>query len=218
MSTDSKSSSALTRALLFFGILTGPLFFAVAIVQMLTRPGFDIHHNAISQLSLGDLGGIQVASFILTGLCAILCAFGVRRALHGQKGGTWGALLIGTFGIGLIVAGIFPPDPGFGFPPGSPAGMPTTMSGHASGHAAGFFVSMLSAIAGSIIFARRFAALKERGWVGYCIASAIAAPVFIVLTNVLMSWAGVIVALAGAVVFGWATAIAARLRSELSRS
>lgn len=29
----------------------------------------------------------------------------------------------------VLVAGIFPSDPGFGFPPGSPAGMPTTMSG-----------------------------------------------------------------------------------------
>jgi hypothetical protein len=217
MSADTKSSSPMTRALLFFGILTGPVFFVVAIIQMLTRPGFDIHHNAISQLSLGDLGGIQIASFILTGLFAVLCAIGVRRALKGQKGGTWGALLIGTFGIGLIVAGIFPPDPGFGFPPGSPAGMPTTMSGHASGHAAGFFVSMLSAIAASIIFARRFGTLKERGWVGYCIASAVAAPVLIVLTNIFMGWAGVIVALAGAVVFGWATAVAARLRSEIQR-
>ena len=218
MSADAKSSSPSTRALLLFGILTGPVFFAVAIVQMLTRPGFDIHHNAISQLSLGDLGGIQIASFILTGLFAVLCGIGVRRALKGQKGGIWGALLFGTFGVGLIVAGIFPPDPGFGFPPGAPAGMPAAMTGHASGHAAGFFVSMLSAIAGSIIFARRFRALNEPGWMAYCIASAVAAPVLIVLTNVLMSWAGVIVALAGAVVFGWAAATAARLRSELSRA
>ena len=53
--------------------------------------------NAISQLSLGDLGWIQITSFILTGLLAVAGAGGVRRALKGQKSGTWGAILVGTF-------------------------------------------------------------------------------------------------------------------------
>src|SRR3989304_6284016 len=96
-------NSKLTRTLLLCGILTGPLFFAVAIIQAVTRPGFDVRRNALSQLSLGELGWIQIASFLLTGLLAVACAIGVRRLLKGQKGGTWGALLIGTFGLGLLV-------------------------------------------------------------------------------------------------------------------
>ncbi len=114
MQTVSRNDSGLTRALLVCGVVTGPLFFAAAIVQALTRPGYNIRLNAISQLSLGDLGGIQIASFLVTGLLAIACAIGVRRMLKGQKGGTWGPILIGTFGFGLILAGIFTPDPGFG--------------------------------------------------------------------------------------------------------
>jgi len=217
MSADSRDSGA-TRALLACGIATGPLFFGVAIIQILTRAGYNIRTNAISQLSLGDLGWIQITSFLLTGLLAVACAIGVRRMLKGQRGGTWGALLIGTFGLGLIVAGIFPPDPAFGFPPGSPAGPAASMSGHASLHALGFFVSMLSAIINSFVFVRRFGALPRRGWVSYCVASGVAAPVLIVLSILFMSWAGVIVAVAGAVVFGWVSATSARLRSELSQA
>ena len=206
-------SSRLTKTLLLCGTLTGPLFFAVAIVQALTRPGFNIRLNAISQLSLGDLGWIQIASFLLTGLLALACAIGVRRQLKGQKGGTWGALLVGTFGLGLIVAGIFPADPGFGFPPGAPAGPAMPMSGHATLHAVGFFLSMLSLIVNCFVFVRRFGSTGQRGWLVYSVVSAVATVVLIGLTNVLMSWAGVIVALAGAVAFGWVSAVAARLRA-----
>jgi hypothetical protein len=217
MSADVRDSGS-TRVLLACGIITGPLFFGVAIIQAFTRSGYNIRQNAISQLSLGDLGWIQITSFLLTGLLAVACAIGVRRMLKGQRGGTWGALLIGTFGLGLIIAGIFPPDPAFGFPPGSPAGPAASMSGHASLHALGFFVSMLSAIINSFVFVRRFGALPRRGWVSYCVASGVATPVLIVLSILFMSWAGVIVAVAGAVVFGWVSATSARLRSELSQA
>lgn len=204
-----------TRLLLACGIASGIVFFAVAIPQALARAGYDVRRNAISQLSLGDLGWIQITSFLVTGFLAIACAAGVRRALRGRRGGTWGALLVVTFGLGLAIAGIFPPDPAFGFPPGAPAGPPATMSGHAAGHALGFFLSMLSTIAGTIVFARRFRSLGERAWVAYFVGSAVAAPVLVGLSIAFMSWSGVIVALAGAVMFGWVAAVGARLRAEL---
>src|SRR5438094_9742868 len=102
-----------------------------------------------------------------------------RRALAGQRGGTWGPRLIGMFGVGLIIAGLFPPDPGFGFPPGAPAGPVMPMSSHAMLHAVGFFVSMLGAIAGTVVFARRFAARGETGWVADRVVAALATPALI---------------------------------------
>lgn len=216
MQAVANESDRVTRRLLACGIAAGPVFFAVAIGQALTRAGYDIRRNAISQLSLGTEGWIQIASFLVTGLLAVASAIGIRRALKGQSGGTWGALLVGGLGLGLILAGIFPPDPGFGFPPGAPAGPPTTMSGHAAGHALGFFVSMISTIAGTIVFARRFRSHGERGLFSYLIASTVAAPVLVGLSAAFMSWGGVIVAVAGAVMFGWVAVVAARLRSELA--
>ena len=195
-----------------------PLFFAVALLQSVTRAGFDIRQNAISLLSLGDLGWIQMANFVITGVLSVACAFGVRRVLGSQRAGTWGPLLFGGYGVGLIIAGLFPPDPAFGFPPGAPSGPPVGMSSHAALHAVGFFVSFLSLIADSFVFARRFSSLQKRGWVIYCIATGIAAPLLVVLSGLIMSWTGVIVALAGAVAFGWASATSARLRSELPKA
>jgi hypothetical protein len=171
-----------TRTLLASGIAAGPVFFAVGIAQALTRAGYDIRRNAISQLSLGDLGWIQISSFLVTGLLALACAVGVRRALTGQPGGTWGPRLIGTFGLGLILAGIFPPDPAFGFPPGAPAGQVFPMSRHADLHALGFFICMLSTLGAVIVFVRRFRALGERGWVAYLVASGVATPVLVALS------------------------------------
>src|SRR6266567_372446 len=105
-----------TKTLLACGVDSGPLFYIVAVAQMFTRSGFDIRHHAISLLSLGDLGWIQIANFIVTGVLAVMCAVGLRRLLHPGCGGTWGPLLIGVYGVGLILGGIFHPDPGLGFP------------------------------------------------------------------------------------------------------
>jgi Protein of unknown function (DUF998) len=74
MQAATKDGSGLTKALLTCGVITGPLFFAVAIIQAVTRPGYNIRLNAISQLSLGDIGWIQITSFLLTGLLAVACA------------------------------------------------------------------------------------------------------------------------------------------------
>ncbi len=215
MSADSEDRSAATRALLLLGTLTGPVFFGVAVVQALARPGYHVLTNAISQLSLGDLGWIQITSFLVTGCFAIAAAIGVRRKLTGQKAGAWGALLVGTFGLGLIVAGIFPPDPSYGFPPGAPDGpAPMPPSGHASLHALGFFLSMLSLIANCFVFLRRFRATGERGWAVYSVTSAVATIVLIGLSMPAQSVGGVIVALAGAAAFAWVSFTTAHLRAQ----
>jgi hypothetical protein len=88
------------------------------------------------------------------------------------------------------------------------------MSGHADLHALGFFLSMLSLIVNCFVFFRRFGSLGQRGWVAYSAISAATTVALVALTNVFMSWAGIIVALAGAVAFGWVTTTAARLKSQ----
>ncbi|MFC3518470.1 hypothetical protein ACFPZ0_01705 [Streptomonospora nanhaiensis] len=51
-----RATAQASGRLLLAGALSGPLFFASAITQMLTREGFDITRHPISQLSTGDLG------------------------------------------------------------------------------------------------------------------------------------------------------------------
>jgi len=191
------------------------LFYILAVGQILTRPGFDIRRHIISMLSLGDQGWIQIVNFEITGLLAMTCAIGVRRLLGGSRGGTWGPLLIGAYGVGMITAGIFQTDPALGFPPGAPAGTPATMSLHATIHTIAFFVAFLSLVAASFVFSRRFFSLGRRGWGIYCAATGVTAPLLIVLGSFINEWVGVIIAGAGAVAFGWVSVIAARLWAEV---
>jgi len=71
----------ITKSLLGYGVIAGPIYVLAAAVQMATRDGFDPTRHAASQLANGDLGWIQIATFLVTGAMTIAAAVGVRRAL-----------------------------------------------------------------------------------------------------------------------------------------
>jgi hypothetical protein len=203
-----------TNALLACAVIAGPLWVAVVILQVIIRPGFDMSRHAVSVLSLGDLGWIQITSFIISGALMIAGAIGMRQVLHPGRAGTWGPLLIGLYGLGLISAGIFPPDPMNGFPPGT-ADIPGQMSGHGLLHFVSAAVAFLSLIvAACFVLSRRFASLKKRGWAAY---SAVTGAFFFVtwaalgFTGARIGWISVLFAVAVAFGWAWITAVAARL-------
>ena len=205
-----------TRSLLLCGVLVSPLFYCVVFAQALTRQGFDIKRAPLSLLSLGDLGWIQIANFIVTGLLALACAVGVRRAFGAGKAGTWGPVLISTYGLGLILAGLYHPDPGYGFPPGvgAPVAMLPTMSHHAAIHSAGLAVVMLSLIAACFVFARGFHARGERAMSIYSAVTGLATPAL--LAYALTTHTTGLILVLGVVAFSWVSVIAAHLRNNLS--
>ncbi|GAA0997075.1 hypothetical protein GCM10009555_093970 [Acrocarpospora macrocephala] len=155
-----------TRTLLTCGIIAGPLYIVVVVLQMLTRDGFDLGRHPASLLSNGDLGWIQIANFLVTGLLFVAGAVGLRRVLgpSAGRGGTWGPRLIGVFGAGIVAAAFFSADPVDGFPPGTPTGPPTTVSVPGLVHFLVAGVGFLALIAACFVFARRFAAAGRRGW------------------------------------------------------
>lgn len=213
--TDKNANLVLKRFLLSCGIVAGPLFIVAAAVQELTRPGFDYRHNAISMLSLGDLGWIQIANFIITGLLAAAFAIGLRRTLHPGWAGTWGPILIGAYGAGLIAAGFFTPDPSFGYPPGAPAGMPDQFSWHAILHSVAFFVAMPSLIAACFVFARRFSSLGQRGWMAYSAATGLLSIALVVVGTANQGGAAVLTYdIAATLTSAWISIIAAKLTNE----
>lgn len=214
----SGASASGTSMLLACGVVAGPLFIVVALVQAFTRPGFDLRRLPISMLSLGDLGWVQTANFVITGLLAIALATGARRALHHGRAGTWGPVLIGAYGIGMLCAGAFGPDPAFGFPPGAPAGMPAATSWHAMVHNLAFFVAFIGLIAACFVFARRFIGLGQRLWAVYCAATGVAAPALIAFATTGAFAPGVTLAAMGVVTSAWVAAIAVQLLSEQGRA
>lgn len=162
---------SLTRILLLCGVIAGPLFIFVLLVQDYTRPGFDPRLDLLSLLSLGDWGWVQITNFILAGVLNLLYAVGLWQRLHPGRGGTWGPILIAVYGFGLVLVGIFRTDPANGFPPGVPA--PTHPSWHGAIHALGALFVFLMLAAALLVFVRLFLAWKERWWAVYCLASAV---------------------------------------------
>ncbi len=209
-----RTRPAPTRRLLIAGIVAGPLFLGTWLTQALTREGFDLTRHPVSLLALGNGGWIQIANFVVTGALYIGCAAGLRRALGAEQGGTWGPRLIGAFGVGLIVAGVFVADAGAGFPAGAPAGAPV-MSWTGLLHELGHVIAMLSWTAAAVVFARRFGAHGQRG-------PAVATVVSIVGVALISAWPDpasftIRIMLATAVQFAFVAALAAsRLRSRPS--
>lgn len=204
-----------TRALLLCGLIAGPFYILVGLIQALTRPGFDITRHDLSLLANGDLGWIQITNFLLTGLLVVAFAIGVWKALYEGPGRTWGPILLGVYGVGLIGAGFFIADPAFGFPPGTGASA-HTISWHGLMHIITAGIGFLSLIAACFVLARRFASRKQRGWTAYSVATGViffAAFVGVAIGSghawsVIGFWIGVVLA------WAWIWALALKLLTE----
>ena len=135
-----------TKSLLGYGVIAGPLYVAISLAQAFTRDGFDPSRHAWSLLQNGDLGWIQTANLIISGLMVIAAAVGIRRAV----GRGW--VPLGIYGLGMVVAGIFRADPGPGFPPGSEGG---TVSWHGLIHLAAGGVGFVALAVACFLLASR---------------------------------------------------------------
>jgi hypothetical protein len=156
-----------TRSLLGYGVLAGAVFEVSILVQGLTRHGFRLAHDDASLLASGPLGWIQVATFLVAGAMTIACAAGLRRALAGAPGGTWGPWLIAVYGAALMAAGLLRADPADGFGPGAPAGKAAHISGHAAGHLVSAGVGFTALIVACFVVARYFGREGHRGLAVY---------------------------------------------------
>lgn len=158
------SKIGIEKILLTCGVIAGPVYIVLGVFQMFVRPGFDPARHDLSLMSNGELGWIQITNFLLVGVMTILSAFGIRSVLRDSQGGTWGPLLLGVYGLGLIGAGIFVADPMNGFPLGTPEGSPVTMSSHGFLHFLSGGIGFLAFIAACFVFAKRFSHFNQRGW------------------------------------------------------
>ena len=207
--TESAAVWARTRRLLTCGILAGPLFVVVWAGQAFSRPGFNPTKHPASLLALGDLGWIQITNFVVTGALFVACAIGARQVLFPGRAGTWGPILIGGFGVGLIMGGVFVTDPGAGFPAGAPAGAPE-MSWHGLLHEVGHLVALVSWTAACFVLRRRFVAAGERSLARLCLISVLA--VFAVAAWPDLDSLPMRIVVATAIQFALLGIVAARLR------
>ncbi|MEW9531773.1 DUF998 domain-containing protein [Microbispora sp. NPDC049125] len=166
---------AITARYLLAGGLAAPLFVVVALVESALRAGYVWQDRFVSELSLGDSGWIQVTNFLVTGVCLLAFAAGLRRVLPTGKGRRAAPVLAAVCGAGLIVAGLFTMDPSPGYPVGGTVPAHPTVHGQIHGYAP--FAVFLSLAALSFVLARRFAGeAAPRVWMWYSIATGILVP------------------------------------------
>ncbi|MEU4312374.1 DUF998 domain-containing protein [Nocardia sp. NPDC024068] len=196
-----------TEGLLLAGAAAGPVFFASAITQMLTREGFDITRHPISQLATGDLGWIQILTFVTAGVGALALAAGIGRTLTEGTGRRALPVLVGIFGIGLIAAGVFTMDPENGFPAGTPDGPVAQMSWHSVAHSAAAAVAFTALAIAALVLCVRCA---RRRLVVPAVGSAVAG--LVLLVPITPEYMSVQIAINGLVAFTWTTVLALTCR------
>ena len=215
--TTCDTTTAVTRSLLGYGIIAGPLYVAVSVTQVLLRPGFDPTRHAWSLLTNGDWGWVQIANFMLTGLMTVAFAVGLRRALRPGRASTWAPRLVGVYGVSLVAAAIFRADPALGFPLGTPADA-RDVSWHGALHLTCGAIGFLCLIVGCFVLARRFTTDGQRGW---AIFTRVTGIVFLAAFVGIASGAGSVATTLGFVaavvlVCGWMSAVAVHLYRSLT--
>jgi hypothetical protein len=193
----------ITKSLLGYGVIAGPIYIVSVAAQAATRAGFDPTRHAASQLANGELGWIQIATFLVTGAMTIAAAVGIRRALGPGRSSAWVSGLIGAYGAGLVAAGCLRADPSDGFPPGTPAGM-AQPTWHGIAHLAVAGIGFVCLVAGCFVVARRFARGGATGWAWF---SRITGGLFAATFLAMASGGGgavAILAFTAAVVLSWA--------------
>ena len=151
------------RRWLAAGAYAGPAFLLGSFAQLPLNPGFDLTRHAFSFLSNGPHGWIQQTVFVVAGVLHIAAGVGLGRSLTGRTRLVAAASAV-LLGAGQIVAGVWPPDPAFGYPAGAPAGYPEHVSLASVLHGIGFVTSVLSWVVLLVALAVWLRRTGARGW------------------------------------------------------
>ncbi|WP_405613143.1 DUF998 domain-containing protein [Streptomyces sp. NBC_01508] len=205
------SAARSTRRLLVAGALAGPVFAASAVLQIVTRDGFDITRHPISQLATGSLGWIQITTFVLAGLGGLSLAIGIGRTARDGFGRRALPICVGVFGIGLIAAGVFPMDAEKGFPVGTPDRPVAEMSWHGVAHSVSAAVAFTALAVAAVVVTVR--CVRRRSVVPAVLSGAAALVLLLPMSPERMS---IQIAVNGLVGFTWTTAFALSLRRTRS--
>lgn len=152
-----KPLNGVFQSRLGFGVVVGPFYLTVGLIQAFVRDGFQFSRHALSHLANGSGGWVQTANFVLSGAMVIAASVGIARVLRPHSRAT--SWFLAAFGMSMLIAAAFPPDPVYGFPPGTPETDPTTVSTsgliHFAAGALGFTAFGISALLAARALARR---------------------------------------------------------------
>lgn len=71
---------------------------------------YSLISDTISELALGRFGFVQTGAFVISGLGVLGLAYAIRRLTTGARGSLAGSLLLAVYGVGTVLAAVFPTD------------------------------------------------------------------------------------------------------------
>jgi hypothetical membrane protein len=167
--------SLATRFLIACGAIGPILFILVFLVEGATRPGYSAWHNFVSDLGESSQGWMQIANFLICGILVLCFALGLRQVFQSGKGSVWGPLLLGVFGLSLLIAGLFVTDPSLGYYPAGTSSSTQTL--HGTIHGANAPLAFGSLTIAIFVLTRRFA--SDPAWRGWALYSLVAGITFV---------------------------------------
>ncbi|MEV1128648.1 DUF998 domain-containing protein [Agromyces sp. NPDC049794] len=156
-------ASTLNRLAALAGIAAGPLFLVVTLLQLPFNEGIDLTRHAFSFLTLGPIGWLQQANFVVVGCLYACSSVAVGNAVGGRLGG-FTAVLMAVIGGGMVLSGLFVPDPSYGYPPGAPHGAPAELSTSSMVHGVAFMASVLAWLSLLVTLTGWYRRRGRRGW------------------------------------------------------
>jgi len=171
------------KFLLLCGTISGVVFTLSWIIQEAFKVGYNPMMVPISSLAIGELGWIQSATFLISGITLILFAYGLEKIRKNKEFSTWIFIFLAVGGIGLIGAGCFTTDPMNSFPPGTPETIvETTLMGML--HQLFSVLLFIGLPVAMFLFSKYFLHVKNRKWWIYSIASAILFIIFMIVLKI----------------------------------
>ena len=155
---DCSPADRVTRSLLGYGVIAGPLYVTTSLLQVALHEGFDLTRHSWSLLAAGPNGWVQSANLVLTGAMVIAFAVGLARSVPSR----WAPRLIGFFGLGMVAAGLLVADPMDGFPVG--VASPSSPTWHGIGHMVAGSLGFWSMIVGALLLGRMYARQGRGGY------------------------------------------------------
>lgn len=168
------------RRRLWYVVGAAALFLTTACAEGARRPDYDAWHQAVSALSLGPGGWVQMLNFFVFGIIVLTSVSVWRQLLAGGRGAKALPILTALSGASLIICGVFPQDPAPGYDPAGLALTEPSLVGLLHLAAAG--VGAVSAVATLLVMAARFHNdAAWRGWSAYSIMLAVAMTVCVAI-------------------------------------
>jgi hypothetical protein len=158
------------RTLLRCGIVAGPLFVGVFLLEGARRADYQPLRHPVSSLSLGRQGWVQAANFATTGMLYLAGSVGLASSPDPATGDRIAAAALGTTGLGLLGSAVFRTDPVSGYPPGTPDA-PAEPSVTGTGHTIAALPIFLGIPAAAFASTWRFHRAGRPGWAGYTAAT-----------------------------------------------